>query len=390
MRYQTSFRYVAVLFTLLASTSACRGGKAELRVEQTDSAGVAIIMTHSQDVPVTLASSPVRSLGGKDSDAESFYQVNVGNTGVDANGNIYVLERDAHRVHMFDSTGVHIRSLGARGGGPGELQFPLGLAVSADGTIRVADARKRKFVQWNPEGQPIEELAMPLGYMGGTFASTGAGTVVPVGLAGEQRLVRIAASGTETNLATITGLPVKDVELKSCGMGFGNMSPIFSPEFVWAADGDRVVIARNPDYIIDEYVGGKLVRSFRRNVALQAATAEAAKASLGDGLRVRVQGGPDRVCDTAEVVEQQGFAPYLPAIERIAIAPDGRLWVQRYTPGDEPGAIDLFDSGGRYLGTVADGSGFPMRFLPDGRILTSEKDDMQLERLVIRTAGPPI
>src|SRR5690606_17007901 len=53
------------------------------------------------------------------------------------------------------------------------------------------------------------------------------------------------------------------------------------------------------------------------------------------------------------------------------------LWVRRHAVGSEPmsvgapataeGEVDVFDAEGAYLGTVADGPGLPVLFLPDGR-----------------------
>lgn len=87
------------------------------------------------------------------------------------------------------------------------------------------------------------------------------------------------------------------------------------------------------------------------------------------------------------VHEKQGFAPYLPMVKRLAYAPDGTLWVQRYTVAEEPQPVDIFDPDGRYLGTLPDGSPFPVGLLPDGRILVSEKDQMDVERVVVRTVA---
>ena len=82
---------------------------------------------------------------------------------------------------------------------------------------------------------------------------------------------------------------------------------------------------------------------------------------------------------------QQGFAPYLPAIGQVAIAPDGGLWVERYGVGDGPHTIDVFDAAGRYSATLPEGAPFPVGFLPGGRILVSERDAVDVERLVVRT-----
>jgi len=377
-------RFCAPLMSLLVTTLGCDQGGGSVRVETSDSAGVAIVTTHAADVPVRVSSTVARTVGDQGGDTEALYKVNSGNTAVDDRGNIYVLEWDAQRVHVFDSTGARVRTLGKRGGGPGELQFPLGLSVSGSGVVRVADVGKRKFVQWNSEGQLLEEIAFPQRFTGGSVGWTDSGMVIPVWAVDGQRVVLLDGAGAEKTLAAVSGQKGKELKLKSCGMGFTNMKPIFSPDLIWAAAGDRVVIARNPEYVIDEFVGGRLVRSIRRNVPPRAATAEAAKASLGDAMRVRTDGGV-RVCDVAEVVEQQGFAPHLPTIGRMTIAPDGGLWVQRYTVDKKAAAIDLFDSDGRYTGTIDDGSIFPIAFLPDGRLLTTQTDELDVERLVIRT-----
>lgn len=378
-------RFCASLMSLLVTTFGCDQGTGSVRVETTDSAGVAIVTTHAADVPLRLSSTVLRTVGDQDDDTEALYKVNSGNTAVDGRGNIYVLDWDAQRVHVFDSAGARVRTLGKRGSGPGELQFPLALSVSRAGVVRVGDVGKRKFVQWNAEGELLEEIAFPQRFTGGSVGWTDSGMVIPVFAVDGQHVLLIDNAGAEQTLAAVSGQKGKELSLKSCGMGFTNMKPIFSPDLVWAVAGDRVLIARNPDYVIDEFVGGRLVRSIRRSVPPRAATAEAAKASFGDGMRVRTEGGV-RVCDVAEVVEQQGFAPHLPTVGRMTIAPDGYLWVQRYTVDKKKAAaIDLFDSDGRYTGTIDDGSIFPIAFLPDGRLLTTQTDELDVERLVIRT-----
>src|SRR5690606_24307045 len=135
----------------------------------------------------------------------------------------------------------------------------------------------------------------------------------------------------------------KAIQLESCGIGFTGMDPLFSSDLVWAAWGDTVAIARNPEYVIDIYEAGRLVRSIRREVQPRPATAALAKESLGEGMKVQIGSGSggQRVCDPDEVVEKQGFAEFLPTISRIAISPKGMLWVQRFDIGDGPRSVDI-------------------------------------------------
>jgi len=99
-------------------------------------------------------------------------------------------------------------------------------------------------------------------------------------------------------------------------------------------------------------------------------------------MTVRIPTG-ERRCSTDEVVEKRGFAPVIPAIGRVVLAPGGELWVERgYISGEHP-AVDVFAATGEYLGTLPRGSPFPAAFLPGDRFVTTEKDDLDVVRAVI-------
>jgi len=382
----------AIVWAVFAlSATACGSGEAGgVRVETTDSAGVVIVRNLSPDRPLAFTSEAVRSLGGKETEEESFYRVGSWNVGTDASGNIYVLDREAHRVHAFDSAGHHLWTRGRQGGGPGELQHPFALAVAGDGRLWVVDIGKRSLVHWDPTGELLPSELVPQGYYGGEAKWTSAGMVMPLQdpASGADRLVLLTGDSQQVVLSSIPATDRKPIHFESCGMTFSGMPPIFSPSLVWTASARAVVVARSPEYMLDVYEDGRLVRSVRRDVPPRPATAELARASLGDGMRVGTPMG-ERVCDPEEAVEQRGFAPHLPTVGRIALAPTGLLWVERYDVGDEPKPIDVFDREGRYLGTLPAGSPFPIAFLPDGRILVAEKDELDVERLVVKTASFP-
>ncbi len=376
-------RLIVVLALLVSLATGCDNAPADgPRVVVADSAGIVIVRNLAPDEPLGLLSEPVRALGGKDTPEESFYRVNDYVAGADGRGNLYVLDGDNFAVQVFDSIGRHLRTLGRQGGGPGELQYPLTLSVSEDGLVRVADIAKRSFVQWGADGGVIPTEPFPTFFGGGAVRWTPTGLVLSLQNAEGQRVVVVEASGEETEIAAVSE-ETRSIRLESCGMSFSGIPPLFSPVLTWTAAGNTVVVARNPEYAIDFYEDGQLVRSIRRDVPTQPASAELAAALLGVGMRVGTPGG-ERVCDPEEVVRVRGFAPWLPMFEGLALASDGTLWVQRYTVDDGPGPIDIFDPDGRYAGTMPEGSAFPIGFLPHGDILTSERDDLDIERLVVR------
>lgn len=382
---RTRFIFLSLIPAAVLPSACDEASPGDAPVETTDSAGVSIVTSLAPDLPLLLTSDILLSLGGKDTDEESFYRVGSSIVGTDGRGNIHVLDRPAYRIQVFDSAGRHLRTLGREGDGPGELRRPWVLTVASDGRVAVVDMGKRSLMQWGPDGELLEGPRMPDGYFGGEVRWTPSGTVFPLQDRQGQRLALVPASGDARVLAALPATDLEAIELESCGMAFSGMAPVFSPSLVWTTSGSTVVVTAGPEYVVDVFVEGERVRSLRRTVSPRTATAEMAEASLGDGMRVGTPAG-ERVCDVAEVVEQRGFAPLLPALEALALAPDGTLWAQRYTVDDEPGAVDLFDPEGRYLGTLPPGSPFPIAFLPGSRMLVAERDELDVERLEVRTA----
>lgn len=82
---------------------------------------------------------------------------------------IYVLNgtsrgSKAHRIDVFSLKGEHLRTIGKRGPGPGEFNYPSALTLSPDGRIFVADMLNFRVQVLDGEGNPI-----------GAFGQIGAG-----------------------------------------------------------------------------------------------------------------------------------------------------------------------------------------------------------------------
>lgn len=86
---------------------------------------------------------------------------------------LYVVDTLAHAVRVLDADGGLRSSLGSRGDGPGELNFPTHLAVAPDGEVFVTDALNFRIAIFDAEGQAAGsfghhgdgsgDLAMPKG-----------------------------------------------------------------------------------------------------------------------------------------------------------------------------------------------------------------------------------
>lgn len=82
-------------------------------------------------------------------------------------------------------------------------------------------------------------------------------------------------------------------------------------------------------------------------------------------------------------MEVQGHAAHLQPVRAITVAPDGTIWVERGRVKHEDRLIDLMGPDGVYLGTRAAGSPFPAAFTPDGDVIAIEKDDLDVEHVVV-------
>lgn len=355
---------------------------------RTDSAGVTIVAHGGSDVPAPLAFHEEFRLGGSDTrPEEAFFQVTAWNVAIDDAGHIHVLDPSVHRVHVFDGDGGHLRSHGGPGEGPGELGMPTGLTLLGDGGFGVMDLARGGVARFGPDGEPDTTLPFPSGFAGGRIHVTEAALVAPVrrpiddGARFDSELVEIT-DGDTVALARVEGAEARPIQLESCGMSFGGMEPVFSPTLRWAARSGTIAATTSGEYDVVILQDGREVLRIRRDIPPRPATADLAIEEQGEGMQVRLESGTV-VCDPAEVVEQRGVAPVIPAVSQIQIAPDGTVWVRRGGVRGEPRPTDLFTADGGYLGTLPADAPFPIAFFPDGRIAAAEEDEFGVTRLVV-------
>lgn len=367
-----------------ASTASCSSDRPADRAVLTDSAGVAVASDLGPDVPLDWRFERVLGLGGKDRGPEAFYDVSRGKVDTDSSGNIYVLDTGAKRVVVFDNEGRYLRALGREGEGPGEIALPLGFSVLPDGTVLVDDLGKGRLVGFGPDGDALdsEERVQPGSrrvYWDGGFYSS---IVAPDSTGMRHRFLAVAGNDT-TELAGLHA-PVENrvVELPSCGMSFSGIPSIFAPHIKWDAWRARAAVRVGNAYEIDVYQEGRHVGRVRRAVSPKPATAELAERELGEAMTVMTSSG-ERRCDPAEVVEQRGFEGEMPAIRDLRVDPRGRIWVARAGPRPEPTPTDILGPDGSYVGTLSESAPYPIGFLPDGRALATETDDVDVTRLVV-------
>jgi DNA-binding beta-propeller fold protein YncE len=76
-------------------------------------------------------------------------------------GELYVTDTGNKRVQVFDLEGAFLREFGGTGSGPGQLDEPVGVAVSAEGRVAVADTWNRRVQVFDRQGTPLRQWQIP-------------------------------------------------------------------------------------------------------------------------------------------------------------------------------------------------------------------------------------
>lgn len=362
-----------VLATALVTACAKDSSAPTQRSTRTDSAGVAILRGPAEDVPLPWAFTELRRIGGADSGVFAFARVSHSNVASDGASTIGVLDSDAdNRVRLFTGDGAYLRTVGRKGGGPGETQYPNGLRLDTSGVVSVYDFMKNAIVSWGPDGTPRPEHRA-LSPRGSVFedAVLIADTVFVAvqsndSLSSLRRLERWTLFDTMVITSILSAKP-KMTRFKCIGIA---LPPLFSGELTWTRSSTGVVASTTQtQYEVAVYRGTSLVKSVRRAIAPAIAKPSDAVKLYPEDFKVMFGGGaPPCVTPATEVGEKVGVAKFIPLIRKMRFAPDGSLWVERYTFKGETPAVDVFDADGQYLGT-ASGRSLPLGFLGNDRVL---------------------
>ncbi len=79
----------------------------------------------------------VQKYGELESENDNLLLFNPGDIDVDNEGNVYIVDNRNHRIQKFDSNGKYLLTIGRRGQGPGEFEYPSGVYIAGSGKIFV-------------------------------------------------------------------------------------------------------------------------------------------------------------------------------------------------------------------------------------------------------------
>ena len=286
------------------------------------------------------------------------------------------------------------------GEGPGEFSWPWGYVVLRDGTTVVGESRQAAWQIFDPAGNFVRMVRKPddLQMFTDIQRDPRGGHLLTLRSARNTRgwtsqpILRLSLAGDVAEMETIAEgwLPASTVLDATRTMGFGSMSmsAIFQPELLYGMLPDgTVVFSDSSTYKLKlTPPDGRthVERVITRSINPQPVTATIQDAWHDQQAAERLRA--ERAGWTSLGSFDVPFYPELTVIRALAATWDGRIWVQRRDGfPDADGAIDVVSPSGEYAGTFPAGSiALPDAFGPDGLAAFIEKDEMDVETVVVK------
>lgn len=290
----------------------------------------------------------------------------VGDLAVDPAGRIYVLDTQAQEVRVFDAQGRYVRTLGRKGGGPGELRGATGMGFAPDARLWVVDPDAARYSVWDTAGTLVAAYRRPggavFGRWQGGFDREGrlydVGAVYDVALISAQRTVlqgRHAILLRLRDSVVVDSFPLPELEVPVFPLTLrsGNetsrllLAVPFAPTLVWKIDPRGYLVSAITDRyrIVYQTFSGDTVRIVERAYEPVPVT-DADRAREVSRLAEFSKMGGD--------VDVSRFGKTRAAVGQLYVDDRSYLWIRPTLPENErtPDGVtfDVFDPDGRYLG----------------------------------------
>lgn len=356
----------------------CGGASSEsTRQEVSDSSGIQIVSASGQDRPLPWRLQEKWRVGGAEDGPTAFSEISAGSVAASPDGGLVVLDRLSHRVVVLTANGEVTQVLGQEGQGPGEVAFPTSVAILPDRSLWVYDIGKRGVVRFSSAGEILPELRLEGQSYSSVLRPAANGVVMlqrELSTDSLRQYLLIADAERAGDTLRVPALePPRQTEVPGCRVSIP-IQRVFAPRILWDSWGARVVVAGGPEYDVGVYELGQLSMRLRRSIRPVAASEATAIAHYPEGFTLGLPGG-SCTAEAAPMVRAQGYAPVVPILSNVRLAPSGEIWMLRSDEGHDPAPIDVWSAAGRYEGTLPVGTPFPAAILTDGSIVTVELDE---------------
>ncbi len=328
---------------------------------------------------------PDLTLGGDD--AGEIDLTDIRGLAVDAQDRIYLLDNQNAAIHVFDATGRRVRTIGRRGGGPGEFNQPIGIAIHGARLIAV-DQGNVRITEFDTSGavmatHPRSYANIGVGLWAGGLDSAG-GVVDQIPQRGD-------GVGAPTHwflspldphdFTPVDSFPLPSFTPKAIvkqvqqhgGINRTVMNVPFTPTLSWVFDGRGYIWFGVGDrfQVIQRRLGGDTVRIIERTWVpdpipdtTRSRLVERMQQSLGEGFTGSLSDLPTT----------------RPAFGALVVDDTGNLWVGAY--GWKARRWDVFDPEGRWLGPVEFPAPIRGLLFARGRYYGFDSDSLDVVHLV--------
>lgn len=346
---------VIFIFVVLAWSACTKSQKSNASVEVID--GVEFI--HNTETPMypdkTVSFVEDLSLSGEDNDGNIIF-FNPRLSLVDDNENIYISETQDQVIKIFDSEGKYIKTIGAKGNGPGEFQMIWKLGATKDGELVALDIIARRTSFFDSSGQFLNSFNWKVDYFNYILVKSSSYIVGEKAYPGnrENAYYYVKEFDFDGNEVRSYGefKMFESLIIQDGGRPTYTGYPV-SPRSVFAGDHDRELFYHclNNKYIIEVYdTSGKLFRKIDRPYEPVAFTKEDA-----DKYR-RIYDYPG----ISEVVKKTIMTLKMPKVKNIVVTmyvdDESNLWVRTNEVKKEEDktltAFDIFNPDGHYYAKV--------------------------------------
>lgn len=308
--------------------------------------------------------------------ADMFAQVH--DVAVDGADRIYVLDRQYQDIRVFDAEGGHVRTIGRRGGGPGEFDGAYGMDIDPRDRLWVVERARYSvfdstgaFLTTYPRRVTVWGFQWSGGFMGD-------GQLLDIVTGGLVRYDTAARAFVDTFPIPRSPREPEVFDFRD-ERGSGSIMAVpFTSGFHWKV-GPKGLMWTGDSEQYRVYLAtlvGDTLRAIARSYEPVPVTA-AERDSVLDAVRKRAAG---RHVDAGKVPRVK------PAFQRIDVDDRGYLWVRPSLPHGLTGVVfDVFDAEGRYLGHIATNNRFasyaPLEIRGD-RLYGVDRDTLGVQYVV--------
>jgi hypothetical protein len=310
---------------------------------------------------------------------------------------IVVGNAGSFELRLFDADGHFLGSAGRAGDGPGEFHIPYLLVRTPGDTLLVFDFSPQRITVYDgnlsllgtraPRGTGNPTFAAIFGRLSsGMMVGVGSGSDEPAEQGSAYRpaaYLRYSPDGDLLDtIAMAPGWDTYRVEVTVRGQrGFSPQTPPFGRVAQYTLYSDQILVGNGDTYEIQVFAeDGELRTLIRLDREPIAVTPE----HVASYRKVRLaQLGSSRFTPAWErAFADMPVASTLPAFDSLLADAEGNLWVREYQiDGHGARQWDVFDPGGRWLGTTTTPSGLHVFEIGSDYILGVSKDELGVERV---------